>query len=241
MFKNIYLTFFSVLSIISLSANANAEVKCVHTLYGNSYNNELPMDTTTYFIRQDTLLTPKGILECKINSNYSTKSNKKSKIESGSINNVMYRVYYSDGSGSVQGLKTNTLDYAKDESGTNWFTHCTKDEMDDSRWCGLDKGDLSVMIWKDGTALVHIGHEHYPGSNVTIRIDKGKPITASEKLSFTRAQSDDIINALKSGKSALTRHQNWPYKKNIDTHIDLYGFTEAWSILNSIFKASVPN
>lgn len=234
MFKNIYLTFFSVLSIISLSANANAEVKCVDIKYG--VKQELPIDTTADLIRQDTpLITPKGKLECKI------LFNETNKVESGSINNIMYRVYYSDGSGRVQGLKTNTLDYAKDESGTNWSTQCTKDEMDDSRWCTLGKGNnLRVGIWKDGTSFVSIGYEHYPGSNVTIRIDKGKPITASEKPSFTRAQSDDIINALKSGKSALTRYQNWPYKNNIDTPIDLYGFTEAWSILNSIFNASVP-
>lgn len=231
------LALFGVLSIISSSVNA--EVKCVDIEYDESYKKNLPIENKKDFIRNDSLLTASGKLKCKVSINYLTfLSNETKKIESGSINNVKYRIFYSDGSGSVQGLKTNTLDYINDKHGTNWSTSCKKDEMDDTRWCALDKGDLRVGIWKDGSSFISIGSEHYPNSNITIRVDKGKPITTSGKNGFTTAESNEIIVKLLSGKSVLTRYQKWPCQSNIDNPTDLYGFPEAWELLNVIYKSS---
>jgi hypothetical protein len=239
MIKSQFLALFGALFLISTSVKA--EVECGDIKYDKSYKKNLPIENEPDFIRRDTLLTPTGKIKCEVSLNYRTlTSNIKTKTENGSIKGVLYRTFYSDGSGSVQGLKTNTLDYVKDKYGTNWSISCKKDEMDDSRWCALDKGDLRVGIWKDGTSFISIGSEHYPNSSATIRIDKNKPITVSEKSGFTTAQSTEIIVALLSGISVLTRYQKWPYQSDIDNPTDLYGFPEAWELLNAIYKSSTP-
>jgi hypothetical protein len=239
MINSQFLTLLGALVIIS--ASAKAEVECGDIEYDKSYKKNLPIDNEADFIRSDILLTSTGKMKCKVSLNYRTlKSNRKTKTENGSINGVLYRTFYSDGSGSVQGLKTNTLDYVKDKYGTNWSTSCKTDEMDDSRWCALDKGDLRVGIWKDGSSFITIGNEHYPESKITIRIDKNKPISAPEKAGFTTEQSDELIAGLLSGKAVLTRYQKWPYQSNIDNLTDLYGFPEAWELLNAIYKSSAP-
>tara|TARA_B110000238_G_scaffold9522_1_gene9697 strand:+ start:1698 stop:2477 length:780 start_codon:yes stop_codon:yes gene_type:complete len=248
MLKNIYLSIFTALSITPISANAYDKCANADTEYSNTYKVGYPFDAQTDLIKKESPLTPSGKVKCIIGFNYLTlDSNTKDKIESGSLNlsgrrnaNVKYRIYYSDGGGSVQGLKTNNTWSSMGSSNENWGTGCYKDEMDDTRYCQLSKEGLAVGIWKDGSSFITIGHSHYPGSNVTLRIDKGKPIIKSEEHSFTNAQSDDIINALKSGKTVLTRYQEWPYQRNIDTSVDLYGFIEAWSLLNTLFNASAP-
>lgn len=159
------------------------------------------------------------------------------RIEEGIYKGVKYRIYYSDGSGSVQGLPANTLDYVGDNIGTNWSIQCKLDKMDDTHWCSLDRGDLRVGIWKDGTPFVSVGSSHYPNSMIAVRVDKNKPISASEKTGFTKAQSAEIIEQLKKGSSILTRYQEWPYQRNKDTSIDLFGFPQAWEILQKIYSS----
>lgn len=72
------------------------------------------------------------------------------RIETGTYEGVKYRIYFSDGSGTIQGLPTNTLDYVGDKYGTNWSTQCRFDEMD-THWCSLNREDLQIGILKDGT------------------------------------------------------------------------------------------
>ena len=135
------------------------------------------------------------------------------------------------------GISTNTLDYVGDTYGTNWSTQCKLDEMDDTHWCSLDREDLRIGIWKDGTPFVTVGNSHYPSSNIAVRVDKNKSITAPESTGFTKDQSIEIISQLKKGQSVLSRYQEWPYQSNKDKSLDLFGFPQAWAILQKIHES----
>src|SRR5690606_20051088 len=50
-------------------------------------------------------------------------------IETGSKDGVLYRVYYTDGSGTFAGSSDSKLDYSERD---NWDVACRKDVMDDS-------------------------------------------------------------------------------------------------------------
>ncbi|MFH0728777.1 MAG: hypothetical protein V2B19_20885 [Pseudomonadota bacterium] len=183
-------------------------------------------------IKVNNALFPNG----KVKNEVSFSSNK-GRIEEGIYEGVKYRIFYSDGSGSVQGLPMNTLDYVRDKYGTNWSIQCKLDDMDDTHWCSLDREDMRVGIWKDGTPFVSIGSSHYPNSKIAVRVDKNKPISTSEKSGFTNAQSAEIIRQLKKGSTVLTRFQEWPYQIDKDKSIDLYGFPQAWVILQKIHNS----
>lgn len=160
------------------------------------------------------------------------------RVETGTYEGIKYKIWFSDGSGKVQGLPENTLDVLSDVHGTNWGRVCRLDEMDDTHWCYLDKKDLRIGIWKDGTPFVSIGHSHYPNSTVAVRVGGNKPIKASENTGFTKAQSVEIVEQLKKGNSVLTRYQEWPYQSNKDTSMELFGFPQAWAILQKIYESA---
>jgi len=158
------------------------------------------------------------------------------RVETGSYQGALYRVFYTDGSGTVQGDPASTLDYRSDMGRKNWNMQCKSDQMDDTHWCSLSKDDLTVGIWKDGSTFISVGSSHYPRTLVTVRVDRQKPVSANEQTSFSSAQAKAIFNQLKAGKSVVTRYQEWPYQSNIDKTTDLYGFTEAWGLLNLVYK-----
>ena len=93
-----------------------------------------------------------------------------------------------------------------------------------------------VGVRKNGTPFIVIGRDHFPKSNIAIRIDQQTPISANAEDGFTSAQVSQIIEQLKSGSKALTRYQEWPYEKNKDQALDLYGFPEAWEIINTVSR-----
>lgn len=223
----------------SLLQPVSAEIVCPSTEYDSSYKSNLPIVDSNELITAQSSLLPGGKVVCKVSFNYETlKNNSRTRIEEGVYKGIKYRIYYSDGSGSVQGLPSNTLDYVHDKYETNWSTGCKKDEMDDTHWCSLDKGDLRVGIWKDGSHFVWVGGSHYPGSSIAVRIDKGQPISAAEKTGFSKQQSESILGHFKKGEAVLTRYQEWPYTSNKDKTIELFGFNEAWEILGNIYRAA---
>ena len=70
-----------------------------------------------------------------------------------------------------------------------------------------------------------------------IRVEKNKPFTTPESTGFSSSQAASIIEQLKTGKSVLTRYQEWPYRVDKDTPVDLFGFPQAWEILNKVYES----
>ena len=230
-------TFFVFATVCSQASYAG--MVCADTKFDKGYKSNLAIIDEDELIKGNNALFQSGTITCNVSFDYKAlKNNKRMRTETGSHDGIKYRIYFSDGSGTVQGLPTNTLDYVGDQHGTNWSTRCKRDEMDDTHWCALDRGDLRIGIWKDGTPFVSIGNSHYPNSDIAIRVDKNKPITASEKIGFTSAQSLETIDQLKKGNSVLTRYQEWPYQSNKDKSLELFGFPQAWEILQKIHESA---
>lgn len=220
---------------MAFSPLSNADADCPKTEYESGFNKKLPIVRGDELITSNSPLFPKGNVTCRIGLNYRKMSENESlRIETGALNNIKYRIYYQDGSGSIQGDRSSTLDTIKDLQLTNWSTGCKVDGMEDTHWCYITKKDLTVGVWKDGRNFVSIGHDHFPKSNMAIRIGQNKPISALAESGFTNVQVKEIIEALRNGDEALTRYQEWPYEKNKDLKIDLYGFKEAWEIINVV-------
>lgn len=159
----------------------------------------------------------------------------KLKTEKGNINGVAYDFYYSDGSGTFAGIKEK-CDYS-----TNWTVSCKKDPFENfiSGNMYFDKGNLSISIYKKGdisVPIITIGHSHFPGTTVLIKIDSLVYESDVKQLLFTPEQTREIIEKLKTAKKIVTRYHKWPYKANIDSEFELYGFNEAYTYLNWAVK-----
>ena len=224
---------------IVFTHTSHAEILCPSTEYDRGYKKNLPTIDEEEAIQTNSALINGGNITCNVSFDYEKlKNNKRMRIETGTYEGDKYRIYFSDGSGTIQGLPTNTLDYVGDKYGTNWSTQCRFDEMDDTHWCSLNREDLQIGILKDGTPFVSVGGSHYPNSNIAVRVDKNKPVTASEKNGFTKDQSAKIIQQMKVGSTIVTRYQKWPYQTNIDTSMQLFGFQQAWAILQKIHESA---
>lgn len=213
----------SLVFIVTLTATSHAGMVYPETEYNESYSNNLPIQDG-----KDVNKIKKPLFEGgKI----------KGKKETGTFKGLKYRIY-SDKSGVIQGLPENTLDFSSyEEFGTNWLLGCKIDEMNDTHFCYLDRKDLRVGIGQDGKTFIWIGNNHYPDSNIALRVDKNKPITASEERGFTESQSLEIIEQLKKGTSVLTRYNKWPYQSNEDQSFKTFGFPQAWEMLQRVYRS----
>ena len=102
----------------------------------------------------------------------------------------------------------------------------------------MQKGNIHIGIWKDGSSYIQVGSSNYPGTDILVRVDKREPIKAKADPGFTTSQSDNLIAQFKIGNTALSRYIEWPYERNKDLSIDLYGFNQAWEILNIVYKSA---
>lgn len=225
-----------------LSIAAAADAVC-HTIdYVDGADSSTPFTVGAEMLSLDAPLVEGGVIECRVRRGIrNPRGYELSRVEKGIYSGLKYRIWYSDGSGVIQGDPESTLETMADLHLENWSFSCKADEIDDSHWCSMRKKGISVGVWKDGSGVVSVGHSHYPGSSVTIRVDKNAPITKSEDSSFSQSQTKEILDQLRAGTSAVTRYQEWPYQSNKDTRVDLFGFAEGFEFLNLVHKsASVP-
>lgn len=229
-------SFISLMLLLGLGNAAYGSAVCRDYNYDSSYIKELPIESNPELISRNTPLFEGGKITCNVSRDHkNTSRNILHRIETGTYKNIKYKIFYSDGSGSIQGDKSSTLDYIKDLHITNWSSGCRVDGMNDKLTCYINKKDLTIGISQTGSSYVVIGSSHYPSSDIAVRIDQSKPILANEENGFTTQQSNTIISSLKTGEKILTRYQEWPYQINKDLVIDAYGFNEAWEIINTIY------
>lgn len=229
---------FAALMLLCCAQTGHAEEYCPNTEVDRGFREGLPVKDEPEIISGAIPLFEGGVITCHISPDYgNVRQNRRYRVETGALNGIKYRIYYTDGSGTIQGDPAATLDTIKDLQLTNWSARCEIDGMDDERWCALTKKDLMIGIWKDGSTFVNVGHDHFPSSQIAIRIDKNAPFTANETSGFSGKQVSGILSSFRSGEKALTRYREWPYETNIDVTIDLYGFNEAWDVLTRVYEA----
>lgn len=144
--------------------------------------------------------------------------------EKGKLNGIDYHFYYTDGSGTFCGYRGFANCYAETVD-----VSCEKDPITDKKMCLMKMKSLWIYAYGNGKKVVSIGHDHYPGSSVFIRIDGGPSITGSAVAdgNLSIATSAKIIERLARSKSVSTRYMEWPYRSWVDDSWDLYGFNEA--------------
>lgn len=223
-------------AILLLSPLVQA-AQCSNTVYESGYKKAAPTVDAPQFITADGPLFPGGKVTCNVSYDLmSGKNNVMHRIETGTLNGIKYRFYYTDGSGAVQGLQENVLNVLKDKYGENWSLGCRKDEMNDTHYCAMSRGALVVGAYGGSSRFVNVGSEHYPGSTIALRIDKETPVTAPADPGFSSAQEAALISEMSKGTSVLTRYMEWPYETNKDKQVSLFGFNSALQIIDTLNK-----
>lgn len=188
------------------------------------------VDVKPTLIESDGPFTPDGkieLLETKI-----LRTAEANKMESGVLNGVHYRFYYTDGSGTFAGKSGNVGQFSE-PMGTNWSTACKKDPVSDQKHCYMQLKDLYVFVYPKGRVTVSIGREHFPGSTVALRVDQMAPATATAKDdgNFSAQASARLIKQIASAKTLTTRYMKWPYRSWEDQTWELYGFNETYKYI----------
>lgn len=155
-----------------------------------------------------------------------------------------YRPAYNGISGVQKGL----LDWKRElveELSTNkqkernhfWSLECSIDSMDDSRTCTLHRVEKSSadlgLLYERKKWFVCIGHDHFPGKSVQIRVDS-RPFhrVVAKYGCFTSQQSRAIIAEMRGANRVRFRYMQWPSESWIDREVDSvnYGMAEAMEL-----------
>ncbi|HDS1796977.1 MULTISPECIES: hypothetical protein [Pseudomonas] len=229
--------FLAVLPAALLLSPLAEAARCSSTVHESGYKKSAPTIDAPEFLVADGPLIPGGKVTCHVSYDLmSGNHNVMHRIETGVLDGIKYRFYYSDGSGLVQGLAENVLDVLKDKYSENWSLRCRKDEMNDTHYCSMTREALTIGAFGATSRFVSVGSEYFPGSSIAIRVDKQEPITAPANPGFTNSQETALIAAMSTGTSALTRYVQWPYEANKDKKISLFGFKSALAIIDTLNK-----
>ena len=148
-------------------------------------------------------------------------------VEEGRLNEFAYRLFKSDGSGSITGSAN--LSTRLHASGS-WSISTSYDMLADHVSVSLSKDDLYVYVLRDTPPIFSVGLNHYPNTSQFIRPGGGKIIEAASELNFTQAQSVDLYESMKSARSVVTRYTRWPNRNIVETQTDIAALTEAITI-----------
>lgn len=144
----------------------------------------------------------------------------------GSVNGVTF-LYRSNGFGLL--ATSSDMDWQKMSRQNSWGVECTKDAIEDYVSCRLTRDDLLVVLFDDRRLRVIVGKDHYPDSEVAVRIDEGLPFRG--EIGFRGDTATAIVEGLENGTMVVTRYQEWPYRTNVDRRLTLFGFREALQFL----------
>ncbi len=150
------------------------------------------------------------------------------KIETGKINGVGYRFYYTDASGSVSAMPKGEMEAGK----LKWSLGCKKDAIDDKKICYMSLKQIMIFYQGNDKYAVSIGSGHYPRSSIAIRIDNNPAIKGGIEGIFPGDEAKNIIEQLKTAKQVATRYQKFPNSYTTDETFEIYGFSEAFQYLN---------
>jgi hypothetical protein len=149
--------------------------------------------------------------------------------ETGIVDGLPYRFFYSDGKGLFAGSPGNELN-GRDKDGSNWSVRCTKDAMSDERTCLVLRQDLFVSVSNRQKPMLGIGHNHFPGSTIALRIDGQPAVTEPVRPAglFPAKVGERLIAQLGQAKSISTRYIAWPQRNLVDATWEPHGFQSAY-------------
>lgn len=150
---------------------------------------------------------------------------KQTEVEEGMINNLNYRLYPSDGSGTVAG----------------WEFGCRVDNLHRTKTCTISSTDQRKFIGivfifnsngKIQRAFVSSSKDIYPGSTTSVRAGEHQVISTQDNDGFFNFKQSHLIlaQALKS-ENILVRQHDWPYNNQRDGELSTTGLKEAIEVL----------
>lgn len=101
------------------------------------------------------------------------------------MNGIAYDITRS-GSGTVAGVESSDLTTATADF--DWHLRCDENTIDDTRICVAERRGVGISIDERGDLRLHVGTNHSPGSEIAIRIDRGVPVRADERIGFSLKQ-----------------------------------------------------
>jgi hypothetical protein len=156
-------------------------------------------------------------------------------VEFGVRDGFGYRLYYSDGSGSLTEAGKES-DYLSPDL---WAIGCKVDSMDDSKVCYLHKGALFAWYAGGEKWSVHVGDgRNSPKTDIAVRIGDGEAIRGEEP-EFSLEKSRKIVEALKSELRVRTRFFKWPSGIGED-EFDAKGFKVALELIKWLYASLQP-
>jgi len=177
-------------------------------------------------------ITPGGVVNCSFFPDQSEKLNVLVRQERGNYQDVGYRIFYTDGSGVIQGEAGKPLDVADYED--NWRLRCRNNPSDKLGRCVLQKGDISIHRYQDGSFMVDIGSNKSPGSDMLVRIDSNKAITADTQHGFSEQQTSLILEQMETGKTMNTRYKDASNQWETDKTTSLFAYPQAADIVEIV-------
>lgn len=151
------------------------------------------------------------------------------KLESGSLNSISYRFYYSDGSGSFSGVEGGGSLREVNSYSDHWRISCSKDIMTDKKECTVGKKELWISVGVGRPPVIIVGEGHFPNSASTMRLDSNPPISSGARGNgvFPSSGNSALLNKIKLANTISTRYMKWPNNYWIDDKWNLTGFKEA--------------
>lgn len=169
---------------------------------------DLPVDTVRQTLHPTSTFTAEGTIYCDITPDYQAPFRSPLRFvqsERGAHGKFAYRIWYSDGSGSIRRLE-DADDLLASEL---WSLSCKVDAMTDAKSCMLSRRDLYLHYRGDSEWSVHVGANNYPGRAVSIRIGDN-PAQSSREPGFSGVQARQLVEQLMEEPRVRTRYFRWP-------------------------------
>lgn len=150
-------------------------------------------------------------------------------VHEGSYNGVAFSIYH-DGSAGFGHPGRNPE--------TGWSLGCEADSMSDKRQCRINygyTGYLTIYKYHNGATELQVGDDHYPGTPVRIRINRGE-VHSTGAPGWKGNLARQIIAEMLPGGEAIIRYSEWPYEGYEEETLDLFGFDVAWMYVNEYLR-----
>ncbi|GEM_PF-7042862 len=214
---------------VSPGAQAGADESCAYVSRVNQVDGWPDVGSRESLSRR---ITPGGVVNCSFFPDREEKLNVLVRQEQGQYHGIGYRIFYTDGSGIIQGNVDSPLDGSGNHE--HWQLRCRKHPKDRPGECVLHQGDLFIHRFRDGSFTVDVGAAKKPASELLVRIDDHPAFTADAQAGFNAEQTRLMIAQMKAGERLTTRYQDAEKQKESDRTISLSTYPQAAAIVERV-------
>jgi hypothetical protein len=159
------------------------------------------------------------------------------RVEQGEYKSVPYRVVYNDYSAKFAGTPGNTLS-STEKDASNWVVTCSIDEIDDSKRCGISRGDLYIAITQHTNLTVNLWS---PKAGILLkpvflRFDDRKAYENFDQHGlFSKDDSVKIVDDLRKSSKMIARYSKMSSGIQSTETWPVYGFEAVYQYVQYAF------